>query len=297
MPTIKKKKKTNNKKAINERKEFILNEDSPFAMQEAYKTLRTNVLFSAVGEECKTVLITSSLQGEAKSTTAVNLALSFAQNGNKVLLIDGDLRLPTVASKLDRASSPGLTDVLVGQVTVGEALVQMHNGLDFIPAGQLPPNPSELLGSTRMKRLLEGLAKRYEYIVIDTPPICTVADAAILSAYATGVILVVRQNVATKDSVSDAIQRLELAEAKIMGFVFTDVTNEKLKSYKSSYGYGYGHVRAKAKNEKRHGHDGSADLYHRAVSEEKWLESFEDIGEVGQPRHEDRFSHTHTPED
>ena len=274
MLTNKKKKSVSKKAAKNNAKpvkDFVLTEDSPFAIQEAYKTLRTNVLFSAVGEECKTVIITSSLQGEAKSTTSVNLAISLAQNKNRVLLVDADLRLPTAATKLGISQAPGLTDVLVGQAGITEAIVHMATGLDVLPAGRIPPNPSELLGSIRMKKLMEGFKDKYEYVIVDTPPVCTVADAAILAADAAGVILVVRQNYATRDSVSDAIQRLELAEAKILGFVFTDVANEKLKSYKNKYGnYGYGYGYAKSKSRSK-GQDGQIGMPKSTMSDEEWM--------------------------
>lgn len=274
MPTNKRKRpaqKSRKKTSAKPVKDFILTEDSPFAIQEAYKTLRTNVLFSAVGDECKTVIITSSLQGEAKSTTAVNLAISLAQNKNRVLLVDADLRLPTVATKLGISQAPGLTDVLIGQAGVNEAIVHMHTGLDLLPSGRIPPNPSELLGSVRMKKLIEAFKYKYEYIILDTPPVCTVADAAILAADAAGVILVVRQNYATRDSVSDAIQRLELADAKILGFVFTDVANEKLKSYKNKYGeYGYGYGYTKSKSRAK-GQDGQVGTARSNISDEEWM--------------------------
>ena len=129
-----------------------------------------------------------------------------------------------------------------------------------------------------MKKLMEGLRAKYEYIIVDTPPICTVADAAILAADAAGVILVVRQNYATRDSVSDAIQRLELAEAKVLGFVFTDVANEKLKSYKNKYGkygYGYGYGYAKSKSRAK-GQDGQVGSAKNSMSDEEWLKRHEE---------------------
>lgn len=220
----------------------VLNEASPFAVQEAYKALRTNVIFSIPEEKCKKIVITSSMQGEAKSTTAVNLAIAFAQNGSKVLLIDGDLRLPTDAVKLGVEATPGISNVLVGMNTVQEAIHHLPGGLDLMPAGDVPPNPTELLGSEKMQKLLESLSNAYEYILLDTPPINTVADASILSKVTSGVIVVVRQNVATQESVAEAIQKLEFADAKILGFVFTGVENEKHSSYKKgNYGYGYGY--------------------------------------------------------
>ncbi|MBQ4381385.1 MAG: CpsD/CapB family tyrosine-protein kinase [Oscillospiraceae bacterium] len=226
---------------------YLLDEDSPFAMQEAYKALRTNLIFSVPDEGCKVILITSSVQGEAKTTTAINLAIAFAENGSRTVLIDADLRLPTGATRLKVEQRPGLSNLLVGMSSFGESIRKLPCGLDFIPAGDIPPNPTELLGSDVMGRFIDALKQRYDYVIIDTPPVCTVADAAILAGRANGVALTVRQNVASRESVADAIRRLEFANAKILGMIFTSVHNDKQKSYKGKYGYGYGYGSKKRK--------------------------------------------------
>lgn len=227
----------------------LLTEESPFAVQEAYKTLRTNLIFSLPGEGCKKIVITSALQGEAKSTTAVNLGIAFAQNKSKVLLIDCDLRMPTDALKLDVPQSPGLSNVLVGMNTVEEVIHHLPCGLDLMPAGDIPPNPTELLGSAAMSQLLDTLSGEYTYILMDTPPVCTVADATILAKMTSGVVMVVRQNVADQNMVSEALQKLEFAESKILGFVFAGVENEKEKSYRKKRYYGYGYASAAKKTD------------------------------------------------
>lgn len=237
-------KKRSKRSTVDRFENHLLTEASPFAVQEAYKTLRTNVIFSIPDTKCKTVVISSSLQHEAKSTTAINLAIAFAQNQSRVLLIDCDLRRPTIANKMELSQSPGLSNVLVGMNTGGKAIHHVYNGVDIMPAGDVPPNPSELLGSDRMQQLLTILSEGYDYIILDTPPVCTVADATILAKRTSGVIMVVRQNVATQESVNEALQKLEFAESKILGFVFTGVENDKQKSYKSHYGYGYGYSHA-----------------------------------------------------
>lgn len=221
--------------------ENVLTEKAPFAIQEAYKTIRTNIIFSIPEEKCKKILVTSGLKGEAKSITAVNLGIAFAQNQSKILLVDCDLRLPTDALKLSAQKTPGLTNVLVGICSVEEAIQHLPNGLDLMSAGDVPPNPSELLGSQRMEQLMNELESRYEYIILDTPPVCTVADATILSKITSGVILVVRQGVATRESVNEALEKLKFANAKVLGMVMTGAVNEKTKSYKKHYGYGYGY--------------------------------------------------------
>lgn len=224
---------------LRNQQEALLNENSPFAVQEAYKAIRTNIIFSIPESGCKKILITSSMKGEEKSTTAVNLAIAFAQNQSRVLLIDCDLRLPTVASKLGIKQTPGLTNLLVGMCSAENAIQRISNRLDVIAAGDIPPNPSELLGSPQMERVLEILGKHYEYIVLDTPPVNTVADAAILSRLVSGVVMVAYQGIATRESIGDALKQLKMADAKVLGFVMTGAITEKVKDYKKGY-YSYG---------------------------------------------------------
>ena len=231
--------------------EYLLTDTVPFAIQEAYKMIRTNIIFSIPDQKCKKILVTSALQGEAKSTTAVNVSIAFAQNQSRILLVDCDLRLPTDAKKLNAQQSPGLTNLLVGMCTLDEAIQQLPSGLDVLAAGDIPPNPSELLGSPRMEQIMKELESRYEYIILDTPPVCTVADAVILSKMASGVILVVRQGVATREYVNNALEKLRVANAKVLGIVMTGAVNEKTKSYSKgkSYGYGYADTYAMAQTQ------------------------------------------------
>lgn len=231
--------------------ENLLTETSPFAVQEAYKTIRTNIMFSIPDEKCKKILITSALQGEAKSTTAVNLSIAFAQNKSKVLLLDGDLRLPTDALKLSAKKTPGLTNLLVGMCSLDDAIQHLPNGLDLMTAGDVPPNPSELLGSLKMEQVMKDLESRYEYIIIDAPPIGVVTDATILSKMTSGVILVVRQGIATRECINEALEKLEFVNAKVLGMVMTGAINEKTRSYKKGYGYGYANSYAQAQNTDR----------------------------------------------
>ena len=154
-------------------------DDLNFASREAYKRLRTNIMFSFAEEApCRIIGVTSSLRGEGKSVTAINTAYTMAQSGKKVLLIDADMRIPTVAKKLELpANTSGLSNLLVG-VDKKDEIIQhikfLKNNvqLDILTAGELPPNPSELLGSKRMEVLLDTLKKHYNYIIIDLPPVC-----------------------------------------------------------------------------------------------------------------------------
>lgn len=241
-------KKKDNAFRLQKADENLLTEASPFAVREAYKTMRTNLMFSIPGEKCRKILITSANQHEGKSITAVNLGIAFAENHSKVLLIDCDLRLPTAAQKLQLQQSPGLTNQLIGLCSLEESIRHLPSGLDVLPAGDIPPNPSELLGSEQMQKLIEQLEQDYEYIIFDTPPVCTVTDVAILSKWVAGVVLVVRRNVANQESVSAALSQLNFVGAKVLGFVFTGALNEQQKTYKK-YGYDYSYARADSERE------------------------------------------------
>jgi len=218
-------------------KEQIISKEVPFAVEEAYKSLRTNLIFTLPEENCKVIEVTSSLQKEGKSITAVNLAISLSKNGSRVILIDCDLRLPTVARKLRIEQKPGLTNLLFGMNKMHDVINHHSSGIDVIPAGDLPPNPSEVLGSQNMKTTIEHLAQHYDYVILDTPPVGVVSDAVVLSQFASGVMLVVRTGRTALENIKDAVDTLKLANANILGFVLTDA-NER-KQYYDKYGYTY----------------------------------------------------------
>lgn len=218
-------------------KEHIISKEVPFAVEEAYKSLRTNLIFSLPEENCKVIEVTSSLQKEGKSITSINLAISLSKNGSKVILVDCDLRLPTVARKLRIEQKPGLTNLLFGMNKMHEVINHHSSGIDVIPSGDLPPNPSEVLGSQNMKTAIDHLAQHYDYVILDTPPVSVVSDAVILSKYASGVMLVVRTGRTTLENVKDAVDTLKLANANILGFVMTDA--DEKKQYYDKYGYSY----------------------------------------------------------
>lgn len=212
----------------------ILNEQSPFAMKEAYRTLRTNIRFALRGEGCKKFCITSSSQGEGKSITILNLAITFAETGHKVLLIDADLRRPAINRLLVEKATPGLSNVLAGLTDETEVLrKEVRPNLDIIFSGDIPPNPAELLDSDRMKELLDKLSRRYDYILVDTPPVNVVSDACVVANLLDGVLLLARQGRSRKESLKRAVNNLELAGVKLLGCVFNGVPHE----VKSIYGY------------------------------------------------------------
>ena len=214
----------------------ILSRNSAFAAQEAYKSLRTNVRFALRGEGCKKICITSGAAGEGKSITFLNFAISVGEAGQKVLLIDADLRRPALARLLVEKATPGLSNVLAGLVTPEEAIhKEVYQNLDIIFSGDVPPNPSELLGSERLQEMVEKLSSQYDYILIDTPPVNIVSDACIVANVLDGVLLLVRQDSSKKDEVKRAVTRLQLTGAKLLGFILNDATLDKQKSY-SYYG-------------------------------------------------------------
>lgn len=218
--------------------ELLLRKKSPFIAREAYKTLRTNIIFSLPGAGCKCIAITSSERSEGKSTNSINLAISFGEIGKKILLIDADMRLPTVASKLKLKSQPGLSNLLIEDTSLEDAVQHLESwGLDILPAGNIPPDPTGLLESAQMERLLEQLRAHYDYIVMDLPPVNTVTDALILSKCVDGFLLVIKHNVTVYRAVDEMISRFRLVNGKILGFLYTNAAMEHKRYYKKYYKY------------------------------------------------------------
>ena len=214
-----------------------------FTATEQYKLLRENLSFMLPNDgKCKIIGITSSMRGDGKSTTAINLSYVLAESGKKVILIDGDLRLPSIAKKMSIASTPGLTDCLKGnteqQVSVFKS--EMLNNWYIMPAGDLPPNPSELLGSSRMEAVLKTLSESFDYIIVDLPPVNMVSDALAISKYISGLILVVRENYTEKHEIETCFKQLRLADVNVLGCVMNESRNDdnKYKRYRKYGKYG-----------------------------------------------------------
>ena len=248
------KKHTGSASLIAEERRFILSPSSSFFIREAYKTLRSNTMFALADQDgCKAVLLTSSLQGEGKSITALNLAISFAEAENRVILIDCDLRRPKIARLLDKSSPVGLSNLLLAPSRLEEAITPSGvDRLDVILSGDIPPNPSELLGSARMTALLEQLRRRYDYIILDTPPVNMVTDAAVLAPRSSGVLFVVRAGRSERGQVLQAVEQLRYAQAKMLGFVLDDI---------SAGGGRYGYGKYKYKKYGRYGRYGGYGRY------------------------------------
>lgn len=210
----------------------ILNKNTSFAVQEAYKQLRTNIRFCIRDQKCKKFCLTSGQASEGKSITLLNLAISIAQTGKRVLLIDADLRRPTIARLLVEKATPGLSEVLVGDVSVSEAVrTGIYPNLDIIFSGEKPPNPSEVLSSERMHELIETSAEYYDYILVDTPPVNVVTDACVVANLLDGVLLLVRESRSNKETVRQAISNLQLTGANILGYILNGVVSETSKHY------------------------------------------------------------------
>lgn len=216
---------------------LISRKDPKSPISEAYRNIRTNIEFSNIDEDLKVIMVTSSKQNEGKSTVISNLALSFANlDDKKVLIIDGDLRNPTVHRMFGVSNTFGMTDILRGNKTAKECLVHTEvEGLDVLTAGKVPPNPAEMLGSRRMREFVEGIKGEYDYVFIDAPPIGIVTDAGIISTFTDGSILVVASKETDVEQVKISKERLERVNAKILGVVLN-----KYEAEGSAYGY-YGY--------------------------------------------------------
>lgn len=207
------------------------------SMAEAYRTLRTNLGFASMNEPCRSILFTSTSPRDGKSTIVSNLAVVMAQAGNRVLLIDADLRKPMQHNIFEVDNRQGLTNVLLREVEVDKAL---HNGLvdnlHVLTSGPIPPNPAEILGSERTEQVLQQLLDEYDYVFIDSPPILAVTDASILSTIVDGVVLVLNYAVTRNDLAREAVDQFKKASARIIGVVLNQV---KMDSNDHKYYYYY----------------------------------------------------------
>lgn len=210
---------------------------------EQFRTIRTNIHFMSVDKPLRRVAFTSSNVSEGKSTVTANVAITWAQEGKRVLLIDADLRRSTLHTTFGVPNHHGLTTVLTSAVSeIDLSQVIMDSGvenLDVLPAGPVPPNPSELLNSQRMTAFLDAVEPIYDIIVLDVPPLLEVTDTQALSGKLDGVILVVRAGVTQKAAISRAVEMLKISKARLLGYVMNDVDGEDA-AYGYGYGYGYG---------------------------------------------------------
>jgi len=189
---------------------------------------------------CEVIVVTSGKGGVGKTTTTANVGSGLAQMGAKVCLIDSDLRRPNIGRLLGLDNAPGVSNYLIDEVTKEDIVHKnVRENLDVICSGDIPPNPAELIGSEAMDKLFDELSEEYEYIFIDSPPICVVTDPSVMASKVSGVVLVALQNSTEKDVIKLAVEQVEFVGAKLLGFVLNGVEYTSTGRYKYRYGYRY----------------------------------------------------------
>ena len=231
------KKRLTTPKTLESAKQRMLTASSPFAIREAYNAVRTKLLFTGKGEKCPIFAVTSAMMHDGKTTNAVNLAISVASTAKKVLLIDGDMRKPTVHRYFGLENKNGLSEILAG--LTNEVKIRKTNveNLHVLTSGQIPPNPTELFGSKQMDNLLEYVKEFFDYVIIDTPPINVVTDSAIIAEKITGYVFVVQSGKNRFNEISYALETLKQMNGNVVGFILNDL-NGKSASHYGSYRYG-----------------------------------------------------------
>ena len=210
---------------------FIVERKPKSIEAEAYRSLRTNIQYSSFDKKYKTLVVTSANPGEGKTTVSSNLALVLSQGEKKILLIDCDMRKPSIHKRFRVTNTHGITDLLLGKKSIDSVINKFNNNLHIITSGKIPPNPAEMLDSKVMTKFLDAMKNEYDYIVIDTPPIQAAADAQILSTKTDGILVVVRAGETKKDIVIDSISKLKKVNANIIGTVLNGVENKNEKYY------------------------------------------------------------------
>lgn len=225
--------------AAAEKTKNIINNDSKFAIVEGYKSARTSLVFSLVAEDNPCVAVTSWSKGEGKSTATVNLAISFAKMGKRVLLLDTDLRRPNVHNLLKIKNGAGVSEVIGQFVEFEDAVYRdVVPCLDVLTSGAIPPNPSELIGSTAFGSFMNMVKNQYDYVILDTPPVGVVTDTLLLKEHIAGYVMIIREKVTTHGDIEKANQAIKLTDSKILGFLKVGCSLQDRKKYKKgSYGY------------------------------------------------------------
>ncbi len=200
----------------------------PFSVVESYKLIRANIIFTIANSEKKIIAVSSAEHGEGKSLTAANIAIALAQTGSKVLLVDGDLRAPSLHKTFRESNDLGLSTMIIRKSSMLNSIIpDIADNLDLLPSGPIPPNPSELIGSKNFGDVLERLSGKYDYIIIDTPPLNVVSDAVLMKDAIGGIVLVVRYASTTYDKISSCVNEIEFADAELLGFVVNEVSSRQ----------------------------------------------------------------------
>ncbi|MBO7519707.1 MAG: CpsD/CapB family tyrosine-protein kinase, partial [Clostridia bacterium] len=213
------------------------NKKIPFAVVESYKAIRTNLSFLLASAKSNVVVITSPNSGEGKSTTAANMAIAFSQLGERVLLIDADMRRASLHKKLKTDNGDGLSNILAGMAKIDDCIKQVNENFYFLPSGRIPPNPSELLGSSEFEALIKKVSPAYGCIIIDTPPINIVSDTLVVAPHTAGIVMVVRDGITQNDDIKHVIDSAKFANIKILGAVINGIKQSAVGSYRSGSRY------------------------------------------------------------
>lgn len=220
-------------KTIDANRESKIGPDLDFSAAEAYNLLRTNLSFTFPGKEGgKLIGITSASPAEGKSYTASNLSYSLAKDGKRVLLIDADMRKPSIAKKMQLNIAPGLSNLLIDREGAFIHEKVLHDNLSVLTSGDAPPNPSELIGSEEMRRNLKKFATEYDYIIVDLPPVMEVPDPLVIAKYLDGMIVVVMHDQAHKSDIKETVHKLQFVNVRILGFVYNGYKTNYTRSYK-----------------------------------------------------------------
>ena len=210
---------------------FVMEKAPKSIDAQAYRSLRSNIEYSSFDDEYRAIVVTSSVPGEGKSTTSGNLALSLAQSGNKVLLVDCDMRKPSIHKKFKISNMSGTAELLLRKESFEDVANCYNENLTIITAGKIPPNPSEMLSSRAMTAFIKEMKKEFKYIILDTPPLQAVTDAQVLSTKADGVLLVVRAGSTKRDAVLNSVDLIKKVKGKVIGMVLNGVENKKNSYY------------------------------------------------------------------
>ena len=223
----------------------LISANSSFAVKEAYNSIRTNLLFTQQGEKCPIFVVTSPTANNGKTINSANLAINFAQMGKKTLVIDADMRNPSLHKLFSLSSRNGLSEILAGltdNITVTKTDIE---NLSVLTSGKIPPNPTELLSSPRMDKLLDFVKEHYDCVFIDTPPVNIVTDATVFSQKATGYVIIVKTDTTNVPELKTTVSTLQGINANILGFILNDANSEKKKyysyyrKYSRNYSYNY----------------------------------------------------------
>lgn len=229
----------------------IITVEEPLSLAaESYRRIKTSLEFANVDKQPQVVQVVSSMQGEGKSVTVLNLAATYAEDGKKVIVVDLDFRRPKLHRSFNVENKNGITDVLAGHIKLEDAIKHGDNGIDCLNRGEKAPYPTAVLGSEQMAKLFDELRKLYEYIIVDCPPILAVSDATIISRLCDGCLFVISQSKTEKNAAKESIKILRDNNVNVLGCVFCGITSRGSNYYNSKYKYYYQNYYGKDMNPK-----------------------------------------------